>query len=76
GREGRKRGERGKREEGRERRRSQGQGRRRSGIPQGIRRGLPALVNQFIGNFKDSSLVYFLGLLASEREIVRFGQDQ
>ena len=37
---------------------------------------LPALVNQFIGNVKDSSLVYFLGLLASEREIFRVGQDQ
>jgi polar amino acid transport system permease protein len=45
-------------------------------IPQGIRRVLPALVNQFIGNVKDSSLVYFLGLLASEREIFRVGQDQ
>ena len=45
-------------------------------IPQGIRRVLPALVNQFIGNVKDSRLVYFLGLLASEREIFRVGQDQ
>jgi polar amino acid transport system permease protein len=35
-----------------------------------------ALVNQFIGKVKDSSLVYFLGLLASEREIFRVGQDQ
>ena len=47
-----------------------GQGMRLVVIPQGIRRVLPALVNQFIGNVKDSSLVYFLGLLASEREIV------
>lgn len=45
-------------------------------IPQGIRRVLPALVNQFISNIKDSSLVYFLGLLASERELFRVGQDQ
>lgn len=30
-------------------------------IPQGIRRVLPALVNQFIAIVKDSSLVYFLG---------------
>jgi His/Glu/Gln/Arg/opine family amino acid ABC transporter permease subunit len=45
-------------------------------IPQGIRRVLPALVNQFIGNIKDSSLVYFLGLLASERELFRVGQDE
>ena len=45
-------------------------------IPQGVRRVLPALVNQFIGNIKDSSLVYFLGLLAAERELFRVGQDQ
>ncbi|MCB1475936.1 MAG: amino acid ABC transporter permease/ATP-binding protein [Rhodobiaceae bacterium] len=44
-------------------------------VPQGIRRVLPALVNQFIANVKDSSLIYFLGLLASEREIFRVGQD-
>ena len=55
---------------------SYGQGMRLIIIPQGIRRVLPALVNQFIGNVKDSSLVYFLGLLASEREIFRVGQDQ
>jgi polar amino acid transport system permease protein len=44
-------------------------------IPQGVRRVLPALVNQFIGNVKDSSLVYFLGMLTSERELFRIGQD-
>lgn len=44
-------------------------------IPQGVRRVLPALVNQFIGIIKDSSLVYFLGLLVSERELFRVGQD-
>ena len=55
---------------------SYGQGMRLIVVPQGIRRVLPALVNQFIGNVKDSSLVYFLGLLASEREIFRIGQDQ
>ncbi|MDQ0693163.1 amino acid ABC transporter permease [Arthrobacter sp. W4I7] len=44
-------------------------------IPQGIRRVLPALVNQFIAIIKDSSLVYFLGLLVSERELFRVGQD-
>jgi His/Glu/Gln/Arg/opine family amino acid ABC transporter permease subunit len=44
-------------------------------VPQGVRRVLPALVNQFIGNIKDSSLVYFLGLLTSERELFRIGQD-
>lgn len=55
---------------------SYGQGMRLIVVPQGVRRVLPALVNQFIGNVKDSSLVYFLGLLASEREIFRVGQDQ
>jgi polar amino acid transport system permease protein len=44
-------------------------------IPQGTRRVLPALVNQFIAIVKDSSLVYFLGLLVSERELFRVGQD-
>src|SRR3954464_13870430 len=44
-------------------------------IPQGVRRVLPALVNQFIAIVKDSSLVYFLGLLTSERELFRVGQD-
>jgi polar amino acid transport system permease protein len=38
-------------------------------VPQGVRRVLPALVNQFIAIVKDSSLVYFLGLLVSEREL-------
>ncbi len=54
---------------------SYGQGMRLIVIPQGIRRVLPAMVNQFIANVKDSSLIYFLGLLASEREIFRVGQD-
>jgi polar amino acid transport system permease protein len=44
-------------------------------VPQGVRRALPALVNQFIAIVKDSSLVYFLGLLVSERELFRVGQD-
>jgi polar amino acid transport system permease protein len=44
-------------------------------IPQGIRRVLPALVNQFISLIKDSSLIYLLGLLASQREIFRIGND-
>jgi polar amino acid transport system permease protein len=45
-------------------------------IPQGVRRVLPALVNQFIALVKDSSLVYFLGLLATQRDLFRIGQDQ
>ncbi len=44
-------------------------------VPQGVRRVLPALVNQFIALVKDSSLVYFLGLLASQRDLFRIGQD-
>jgi polar amino acid transport system permease protein len=44
-------------------------------IPQGVRRVLPALVNQFIALVKDSSLVYFLGLLVDQRELFRIGQD-
>ena len=44
-------------------------------VPQGVRRVLPALVNQFIAIVKDSSLVYFLGMLISERELFRVGQD-
>jgi len=44
-------------------------------IPQGVRRVLPALVNQLIALIKESSLVYFLGLLASQRDLFRIGQD-
>ena len=44
-------------------------------IPQGVRRVLPALVNQFIGIIKDSSLVYFLGLVITQRELFRVGED-
>lgn len=45
-------------------------------IPQGVRRVLPAWVNQIIALIKESSLVYFLGLLAGQRELFRIGQDQ
>ncbi|MEZ0053752.1 polar amino acid transport system substrate-binding protein [Mycobacterium sp. MAA66] len=44
-------------------------------VPQGIRRVLPALVNQFISLLKASSLVYFLGLIASQRELFAVGRD-
>ena len=44
-------------------------------VPQGVRRVLPAWVNQLIALIKDSSLVYFLGLVASQRELFRIGQD-
>lgn len=44
-------------------------------IPQGIRRVLPALVNQLIGLIKDSSLIYLLGVTAGQREIYRVAND-
>ncbi len=54
---------------------SYGQSMRLVVIPQGVRRVLPALMNQFISLIKDSSLVYFLGLLASQRELFAVGRD-
>lgn len=44
-------------------------------VPQGVRRVLPALVNQFIALLKASALVYFLGLIASQRELFQVGRD-
>ncbi|WP_238382126.1 ABC transporter substrate-binding protein/permease [Mycobacterium neumannii] len=44
-------------------------------IPQGVRRVLPALMNQFISLLKASSLVYFLGLVADQRELFQVGRD-
>lgn len=44
-------------------------------IPQGVRRVLPALVNQFIALLKASALVYFLGLLAGQRELFQVSRD-
>ncbi|MFC9893406.1 ABC transporter substrate-binding protein/permease [Nocardia sp. NPDC127579] len=44
-------------------------------IPQGVRKVLPALMNQFIALIKDSSLIYFLGLLATQRELFAVGRD-
>ncbi|WP_297628928.1 ABC transporter substrate-binding protein/permease [Nocardia sp.] len=44
-------------------------------IPQGVRRVLPALMNQFIALIKDSSLIYFLGLLSTQRELFAVGRD-
>ncbi|MCF8590177.1 ABC transporter substrate-binding protein/permease [Gordonia liuliyuniae] len=44
-------------------------------IPQGVRRVLPALMNQFIVLIKDSSLIYFLGLTVSERDLFAVGKD-
>jgi polar amino acid transport system substrate-binding protein len=44
-------------------------------VPQGIRRVLPALVNQVIALLKGSTLVYFLGLIAGQRELFQVGRD-
>lgn len=44
-------------------------------VPQGVRRVLPALMNQFISLLKASSLVYFLGLVAAQRELFQVGRD-
>lgn len=44
-------------------------------VPQGVRRVLPALVNQFIALLKASALVYFLGLIAQQRELFQVGRD-
>jgi polar amino acid transport system substrate-binding protein len=44
-------------------------------VPQGIRRVLPALVNQAIALLKGSALVYFLGLIAQQRELFQVGRD-
>jgi polar amino acid transport system substrate-binding protein len=44
-------------------------------IPQGLRRVLPALVNQFTALLKASALVYFLGLIAGQRELFQVGRD-
>ncbi|MGB3698844.1 MAG: ABC transporter substrate-binding protein/permease [Gordonia sp. (in: high G+C Gram-positive bacteria)] len=44
-------------------------------VPQGVRRVLPALVNQFIVLIKDSSLIYFLGLTLLQRDLFAVGKD-
>ncbi|PXX12923.1 ABC transporter substrate-binding protein/permease [Mycolicibacterium moriokaense] len=44
-------------------------------VPQGVRRVLPALMNEFISLLKASSLVYFLGLVANQRELFQVGRD-
>jgi polar amino acid transport system permease protein len=54
---------------------TQGQALRLVVVPQGVRRVLPTMVNQFIAIIKDSSLVYFLGLITTQRELFRIGQD-
>lgn len=44
-------------------------------IPQGIRRVLPPLTNEFIAISKDSSLVFIIGLSVGQRDLFRVGQQ-
>jgi polar amino acid transport system permease protein len=44
-------------------------------VPQGVRRVLPALTNQFIVCIKESAFVYLLGLQTTQRELFTIGQD-
>lgn len=44
-------------------------------VPQAARQVLPSLVNQFISIVKDTSLVYILGLITTQRDLFRIGQD-
>ncbi|QBI21454.1 amino acid ABC transporter permease [Egibacter rhizosphaerae] len=44
-------------------------------IPQGVRRVLPPLTNEFIALIKDSSLVFIIGTTVGSRELYRIGQS-
>jgi polar amino acid transport system permease protein len=44
-------------------------------VPQGVRRVLPPLTNEFIAIVKDSSLVFIIGLGMGQRELFRVGQN-
>jgi polar amino acid transport system permease protein len=44
-------------------------------IPQGVRRVLPPLTNEFIALIKDSSLVFIIGASVGQRELFRVGQN-
>lgn len=44
-------------------------------VPQGVRRVLPPLTNEFIALVKDSALVFVLGFAIGERELFRVGQN-
>lgn len=45
-------------------------------VPQGIRRVLPAMMNQFVITLKETSLVFMLGLSVGQREIFAIGQER
>ena len=44
-------------------------------LPQAIRIVIPPLTNELVLLFKDSSLVYAIGITASARELAKFGSD-
>ncbi|MEW2353474.1 amino acid ABC transporter permease [Spirillospora sp. NPDC029432] len=44
-------------------------------LPQAVRMMIPPLTNEFVLLFKESSLVLFLGVVLSERELAKFGRD-
>lgn len=44
-------------------------------IPQGVRRVLPPLTNEFIAITKDSALVFVIGSTVGQRELFRVGQN-
>lgn len=44
-------------------------------VPQGVRRVLPPLTNEFIALIKDSSLVFIIGVSVGGRELFRIGQS-
>ena len=45
-------------------------------IPQAVRRVIPPLMNEFVILIKDTSLVFVVGLAATERELFKYGRDQ
>ena len=44
-------------------------------VPQGVRRVLPPLTNEFVALIKDSSLIFIIGISVGERELFRVGQN-
>ncbi len=44
-------------------------------VPQGLRRVMPAAMNQFIICLKETALIYILGLVATRRELFSIGHD-
>lgn len=44
-------------------------------VPQGVRRVLPALTNEFIAITKDTSLYFIIGITLGQRDLFRVGQN-